>query len=570
MVRRTRILAAITAVVSFVVFTACGGGGNTNTPDPAPINGNVTVIVSQPGQPVSQRAGDLNVTVPAGTFAVPTTVTVTRHTPSNLPPFDGFSTGDDAGCRIVTTSEPIGPITIEPLSSTQTRGGKAVWRYIRQQAGKWRIIGDITNDVKILIDPLSLATGVIDGVIGHFLITPPDTTSSLVTLAVNPAGNQSMVMVIVPGFNGQTSDFQSVAEMIVDQYTSTGDKYSKAVGLRYDYRRHPADSAPDLARLIENLRQTDGFSYISILAHSAGVIVTRDMLEYRRCDAPIACAYLLSGPNNGTVWANVADAIRGLEEYFLGRPATSATSILATFGDPIVADLTPDSLYLRNLNKLKGGRALETAYFTVGGERDTVVSESSGRANNVPFEQMTTSVVNRWSLDDDHSSMLDTPDGRARLLTRLFVNDGAFVHAVIDPDYEVNAETDGWHYSVIVTSGEDDWISVDSIEVEIHDANNVWTSLRYVTGLGELVGNYTNLSLQVAPHSSQTVPIHEWVDENHTPIYQAPIALQARIHSVLVKYTVRDRQLAWSAGAIRLYHDNIHPIGWMPRSQRRR
>lgn len=574
MVRRFRILAAIAVVVSFVVLTACGGGGNDvnngagNTePIILPSQQSNATFTTVAGRTMVQQIGDLKFTVPSGTFAAPTQVSITRSSPVELPQFGGYTPVQNANCRISISAAPAGSITIEPVVPVTNRGvGKVVWFFLKGVAGNWRIINDVVTSDLVKVEKAAFGVAnTIDGIVGHFLLTPPETVTGLVPMAQNPDGYSFAAMIMVHGINGQVSDLQALADAI--NTWPIENRCSRIFGFRYDYRQDPAVSAQALAGLIDGLRR-QGFEYISLVGHSLGAVVARDVVVNRRCQPEIGDLRLINGANHGSKWANAADFVKWLEEDCLNNHPTNTASLLATIDNPVVAALKFDSPYIRGLNTVRAGRPLSTAYYLVGGNLDTVVSkDSNGQSNgagfDIPFEQMTSSIVNRWELDGDHSSLIDTAAGRNQMLSTMWPRIGTWVQVRTDPTQQTDAESDGWHYTFVVENDGDNPVTVNDIAVHNFDRSNAWTSFRFVSDrAGSLSnpGDYARIDLPLAPGQQLRFPIHEPVDGNGTPIEQAPLTLQARTHAILARFTEHGFQFTWDA-QIRLHHGNVWSTG---------
>lgn len=574
MFRRTLVLAAL-AVMFFVIGCSGGGGksggsgnnGGSTEPIILPAQQNNATFTTVVGRTMVQPIGDLKFTMLKDAFATPTQVTITRSTPATLPRFGGYTPVQNANCRISVSAAPAGSITIEPLVPVANRGvGKVVWFFLKGTAGNWRIINDVVTSDLIKVEKAAFGVAnTIDGIVGRFLLTPPETVTGLVPMAQNPDGYSFAAMVMVHGINGQVSDLQAVADAI--NTWPIENRCSRIFGFRYDYRQDPAVSAQALARLIDGLRQ-QGFEYISLVGHSLGAVVARDVVVNRRCQSGIGDLRLINGANHGSKWANAADFVKWLEEDCLNNHPTDTASLLATIDNPVITALKFDSPYIRDLNTVRAGRPLSTAYYLVGGNLDTVVGkDSNGQSNgagfDIPFEQMTSSIVNRWELNGDHSTLIDTATGRNQMLSTMWPRIGTMVQVRTDPTQQTDAESDGWHYTFVVENDGDNPVTVNDIAVHNFDRSNTWTSFRFVSDrAGSLsdAGDYVKIDLPLAPGQQLRFPIHEPVDDNGTPVDQAPLALQARTHVILARFTEHGFQFTWDA-QIRLHHGNVWSTG---------
>ncbi|MDO8444244.1 MAG: alpha/beta hydrolase [bacterium] len=537
MKRRTLVAAALVAVVFVVVFvSACsGGGGNVGNG-----GGNVTIITlppqitdatftTQTGTTMVQAVGDLKVTVPSETFAAPAQVTITRSQPATLPQFGGFIPAQNANVKIVTSAQPNAAITIESVVPARTRGvGKIVWRYLAWTASKgWQILSDVTNDAKMVINQNQFAINVVDGIVGHFLVTPPETTTGLKLMSINPAGHPVKVLLTVHGFNNQAEDLQLASDWFCTQRMEY--QYSKAFGFQYDYRQSCAASAQALATQLDSLT-AQGYERIDILAHSLGVVITRDLLENRRSRG-IDIAYLINGANHGSIFATAADFIRWLDEDVLNNHPANAGSLMATFSDPVIQDLLPGGGYLNRLNSVSGGQPIWTDYFLVGGDTDIVVGPEGGAPADIQFERKTAGIVNSRILAGNHSSLVKTEAGLDLLLSNVITTLGTWAMIETSPEDQAKAGSNGWDYNLIITNSGQYAVTVHNVMIENYSFNGTWTGLRSVVSTGgQLVDGYANWDLPLPGWSSQTIPVHEPFDNG------VVASRQARTHLVVARF----------------------------------
>lgn len=415
---RSSVTTALAVAVFATILSGCGGGGGTTVPPPdndSDPNG----FTAQPSQATVRILGDLRVTVPAGTFSTPTTVSISRHQ-AMVPEINGFSSPTNAGCRISLSGRPTGPIYLEPTvpAGRASNGVRIIWRFLSQISGSWVILSDVTDDLRIKLDPASFVGNAIDGVIGRFLITPPETDTGLTELVVDPRGNRYSVTVIVHGFNSRAEEFQLAAEMIRD-HEQNMDIQQLICGFRYDYRQSIATSAEALAGEVTRLREA-GYENFQFFGHSAGAIVIRHMLEYQlvpsfRTEYHAKYCYFANGAHHGSVWANAADFVRWLEEDLLNDHSDNGSAIMATCDSPVIADLLRDSPYLRELNQVKSPPLLGTGYYLVGATGDLVVGTDGGRGDDIAFEEFVPT-VRRRTLSGNHSNLVMTRSGLSQYL----------------------------------------------------------------------------------------------------------------------------------------------------------
>ena len=453
--RRTLVLATLTVVV--LMLASCGGGGggkvdtdNINTSDDSdvvnlPAQQTAAKFTVQPHQTTTQIVGDMEVTVQAGTFASPTELQITRG-PSTATPSDGWQSAEQANCRIeiVGSNQPAKDIVLAPVDPVVSRGAaKVVWFYLTKTAeGAWKILNDVSNITKIVLKPAAFVNRVVDGIVGYVVVSPPETMTRLVQMASFPnpwrslqlllgpttrSRNPFSMSVIIHGVNAQVSDMQLAADMIVYNTRPRIDWDCAVYGAEYDYRLRPHDSAIALAKQINAL----DYGNVTLWGHSLGAIIVRDMVQHRMLRRRGGYIYLINGPNHGSIWADVADCAKGLDEDFFNFHPSSPCSIIATFDSPVVKDLVHHSDYIEDLNRDDGTWPVDAYYTLIGGSLDITVSPVDGGLNlidgqngaepaDIPFDQMLVRGFERHLLLGDHSSLVETESGLNRLLDTLF------------------------------------------------------------------------------------------------------------------------------------------------------
>jgi len=379
------------------------------------------------------------------------------------------------------------------------------------------------------------------GIIGSFIVSPIDSTTGLKKLATNPAGNELSALILVHGFNGRVEDMELAATKFNGYLCE--DEPSVIYGFEYDYRQHCADSAQKLANLINDL----SYANIYITAHSAGVVVVRDMIENGRCHANIVDSVnLVNGANFGSIWANGAEFAKTLEEGVLNNHPASAGSLLALANDPIISDLARRSPYLTELNNRIPPQPARAAYLLIGSTGDAVVGVDSGLGTDIPFERMISGSVNRMTSSGSHTYLIETNAGLDALLDAVYHGWGSYFWATTYPENDVYTNTDGWGYYIVLDNRDgSDEVIVNDIAADVRDSDNTPMGYRWLDWTGRYQSEYTSLDLTVPVGETRRIDVHEPIENTRTLLARTDWLVFDRAHKINVRYTVNDRQMCW-------------------------
>jgi|GEM_PF-2268054 len=549
MSRLSRVPAVLAAVFVGVLLSACGGGGggaiNSNVDDAnnndqdavtLPSQEKTAKFTAEPNQTTVQTVGDLSIVVPAGTVSTATTVTVSRSQPSTLPQFDGFVAAKNPELSVSFANGESGQIEIKPLTQPASRGiSTTVWGYLTGKVGQWHLACALSA---VTLTAMVEADKVLSGIIGSFVVSPIDPTTNLVKLATNPAGNEFSALILVHGFNSRVEDMELAASKLNGYLCE--DEPSVIYGFEYDYRQHCSQSAQQLAKLIDDLP----YANITILAHSAGVVVTRDMIENGRCRSDhYLNATLVDGANFGSFWANGADFARTLEEGVLNEHPASASSLLALTNDPIISDLVRGSTYLAKLNRNTPQQPAYASYLLIGSSDDAVVGVDSGLGTDIAFETKVRGSVNRMTSFGGHSDLIETSAGLDALLPAIYHDWGSFFWVTTDPEYDAYADTDGWYYHIVLDNSEgSDDVVVDDIAADIRDSSNASIGYLWLQQWGQFQSEYTRLGKLVPAGETSRISVYEPLG---TPTNRSDWLSFDRAYDLTVRYTINGRQLCW-------------------------
>lgn len=533
-----RVITVVCIIALAMVSVGCGGGKTAATSN---IVLEATVPVAAAVE-TTATVGDLKVTVPAGTFATDTTITVSRGTTSTLPPNCGFNPCSNPAIRIRTEATPQGPISLTPTNVPRTTksNAKVAYRLLKLVDGAWKVVSigqDKTQAMVIEAEKLALTT--LDIIVGYFFVDAPDTSTGLVTLATysGVTANPYTAYVLVHGINDRAEDMQTLADRLNAE--AMEDHPSVIFSFAYDWRQHIDTSAQNLAAQLKEIHRQ--YSNVSVFAHSAGVLVTRSALEQHGADKSVKHAYLINGPNNGANAATIAACIGLLDEYVINNPGSvGAPSLIANCGDEIVEDLTPGCVFLTSLNTVDT-KPIKVAYEIYGTTLDCIVPIASTLGDGIDFEQKTLCTVNKYQFTGFHSTLAKDSGGINQLLKTL--HDGTFVTCTTTPEPCISIGNTGlyaWEYGINTTCSTNQKVTIKYIQIETYDYYGNYVGLRSINKARKLVDGFTNCSIQFNGPGTHCVPIIEWINPDHIPISEATTEQLGRSHIWHVRYIESD------------------------------
>lgn len=477
------------------LLVGCGGGsGGVEPPNPP---ANVTQVTVEPGVEAQADLGDWSMTVPVGTFPDGANITIEKSSPVELP-HDFSPVALDAGVSITADHTPEGPIYIDVGAG---RASNDVLFYLQWVGGKWQILaGGARNTARLILDKSKFVAGNISGVLGSVIWTPPSSEVKIVELArmASPTWNSRTVL-LVHGFNGNVHQLQALA----DRLCSAG-RYEVVFGLQYDYRQDLAVTARGLYEQMNALHATWG--YTDIVAHSAGVIVSRYMIERIGRPEGLNYFYGVCGPNRGSLWANVGEFLRTVQvDWFnttYGTGDLDSGVGIPVIDSPSIPQLANDSAFLQSLNNYYPAERTNVIYHLIGAELDEIVGESSGRGEGIDFSRKTTGGVLRLSEFADHNGLVRDSAGIDLLIHDIQGLQGFC--DLWDPSIGIARNAgEEWQYTLTIRNYSSGTHASTAVIVDIameeYDYYGAWKSTKWynmATGQFETGQKAMNLTLQ--------------------------------------------------------------------------
>jgi len=474
------------------LLVGCGGGGVEPPNPPA----NVTEVTVEPDIETQADLGDWTMVVPVGTFPDGAHITIEKSSPVELP-HDFSPVALDAGVSITADHTPEGPIYIDVGAG---RASNDVLFYLQWVGGKWQILaGGARNTARLVLDKTKFIAGNISGVLGSVIWTPPSSEVKIVELArtASPTRNSRTVL-LVHGFNGNVHQLQALANALCSE-----GGYEVVFGLQYDYRQDISITARSLYDCLNALYAN--WNYTDIVAHSAGVIVSRYMVEKIGRPEGLHYFYGVCGPNRGSLWANVGEFLRVVQADWLnttyGTGELDSGVGISVVDSPSVPQLTNDSSFLRDLNGYYPAERTNVMYRLIGAELDEIVGESSGRGEGIDFSRKLTLGTLRLSEFADHNGLVRDSAG-----INLLVHDIWGIQGFCDLRDQfigiVRNAGEEWQYTLTIRNYSSGTHASTAVIVDLameeYDYYGVWQDTRWynmATGQFEVGQKAMNLTL---------------------------------------------------------------------------
>ncbi len=465
-------LLVVLVILATLILGGCGGSGGQTTP----IEPDTTVVIEVPaGQAVNATVAEATVAVPAGAFAVDTTVTVQRWRPDQFRLPNRHSRIGSSGFRIRSTSQPSTDLELRLPKPADPGTTLAV----HQTEDGWATLDATTAHdtvtVKIAPNTYELVRSQRPGALGliALAIFPPppslDRTASLERLAGRAefAAVGGRTALIVHGFSDSHEDFALLAAGLL-----TSGRYGAVYALKYDFRL-PGESAAELLRTQLTPYRGRG-KVVDIYAHSWGGLVTRHCLETLGETHVIDNVYFVCSPHRGTAIADLGRLVNALVNFTLNVPGTGEYRGLLGLGTPSIQDLASTGRFVRELNQANGQRG-HVNYHLVSAGLDLVVDGDSAHARGVQLEEMTNGTVTRHTdLAAGHNSLVKSPAGIERLLE--FVAEhrsDRSVEMVLEPN-PVEARSDGWFWTIRIRNHGPTAVRLLTLTFDSFNRNGTW------------------------------------------------------------------------------------------------
>lgn len=202
------------------------------------------------------------------------------------------------------------------------------------------------------------------------------------------------------------------------------------------------------------------------------------------------------------------------------------------------------SEFLRTLNTPTMMQRGLVDYCFIGTNRDEIVGQKSGTAENIPLESFTAGRVYRHSESGDHSSLVNN-EGGWQILQQYLANgprsDG-LVSIELDPN-PVDASWDGWYFSMMITNHGDQEIQLLDLSFDAYDRDGKWFDLEWYdpgTAPGVFFPNeHVTLDISISAQENYSCNLRECFDYDRDTIDNAPEIMKAHVLVFTLRYQVQ-------------------------------
>lgn len=400
----------LVVIMCALVFTGCGGGGGKSGPGggggPPPITSETFSVGA--GQAIERTVGNVEISIPAGTFSQNASITVELR-PVTLRPAN--PTVGIVGSEVTVTPSvvPTGPISIMQNGGL-SRSATPSYLSISWIGGKWRKVSEAVGafgQIRAVINPSWFVVNGSMRVLLSAFDTSYDTNMQLVCLAGDPYNWDDDVAILVHGILSDENAMRPLGERLV-----ASGRYKTAWALHYDWRL-PTDYVASWLGYVLSAGNT-----IDLFGHSRGVLICRYTLEVlqRRPKTFVNRAVLICGPNKGSKLDTEVELLTALQEDFLNDENAVGFPVVDT---PAVQELTAESSVVQALNGHGCNSNLGIKYYMFAAESDSAVSVDSALARGINLECFTGFSVVRQTLWGGHSTLISDPGGISNMLSFL-------------------------------------------------------------------------------------------------------------------------------------------------------
>lgn len=535
-----------------LLLASCGGGGGSIEPVHP---GTPLTIPSGSQKQKTFTVGELRIDVPAGSFPQGGTLWVENTTGGSIPTLSGVELAlTNSTLKITSSVSASGSINITLASTKTTRGGGFLCAYLYKTAlGLWDSLNDlgtqVDNSMSIVIDKTKLIAGkTIIGTLVKILITAPTEETELVQFGTNSLG-QKRILLGVHGANETAEALRSIQNYLLENSKSyevsyeVPFRYCSAVGFGYDWTNDLTLSAQSFGKLLDSY-DSQGYA-VDIVAHSMGAPVVRWTLERLGKTNAVRNVFLICGANEGTIWANIPDILRGLRLDFLNRHGAGLPLGLASYDSQAIRQLIPRGDFLTRLNMKENQHRGHANYYCFGTTRDWVVGLTSGRADDVPLNMLTAGTVNRYTMDGDHGSLIETEAGVKSIFSQTLDTQMSQMLIVYDPSWVV-ADYDRWNTCCVITN-QSDYYNMTIRDLTFDRFNGytgLWDGCSWYdpsTPVGTLFPKeYAYWGKVLKPRESIRLYVRHLTDSNGTPIDLLPESEQSNVVMATVRFSLND------------------------------
>lgn len=539
-----RVSQLIVCAFLILILTGCGAGGgggkSGDSINPTPTNPSAYTLQIPANQPVTQPAGDVNISVPVGTFPQGSELTITFQPTTEKPTTDFEVISDLPVLNLSSSATPQGPITITPTNRIISKDDNYLYFFTRKINGEWDTLNDLgvqaINSLDFIVDKTKFgfngAKSEIQGLIGRIKIISITDVTDMTLMINDPLAPPNTVLVLVHGFNSNVEAMRFAANQI-----QVAHRYSKIYSIAYDWRRGGQSVATDLGNYLDGFHNQG--QHVDILAHSWGVLISRYALEVLGKTETVANLYAVCGPNEGTALASLTELIRFLRKDYLNKPGSDQPFGLAALDTPAASEMIPSSGFLNLLNHREITQRGLVHYSLFASYRDAIVPVSSALAQNSTLDSYTMGTIETFRFNYDHSGLVSTTSGVSDLLSIISRRKNTYIQVDASPQY-VDAASDGWYYTIEILNLGTDTIQTKDLTMERYDRYGNWQGVCWYnpsTPFGEFFPNQYQLwQRNIAPGETIRIPCQSWPDIEKHSIIEAADCNKAKTLYLNLKY----------------------------------
>ena len=522
-------------LVASLILAGCGGGGGGSSNNPP---GNNTSFHVNPGEAVTKAVSDtMTIEVPANAFPQGGDVVITQT--NDTPPNKSLSMLTQPFSISVSTT-PQAKITLR-FAKTRSRSttvdpsmiGILSWKTINDG---WEVmemgVSYTLNGYVATIDYAALGIkSVANFCATELTVTDIIEPQGLVLLAgTGSLGTGSLIT--VHGFNDHAESLKLAAQKLVD-----AKKFTNVYGLTYDWREEGKPVAQYLGNILDGITTPKS---VVILGHSRGVVIVRYALEVLGKTKNVKRAYYAMGANEGSYLASAASRLHALWKGYLNKPGTGDNSAIgvANYDTPALAELDPNSSFLRELNQPHGQRGM-VDYVFFGGDHDTVVGTNSGLAKDLQVENFTQGKVERYTVHSDHTELVETDSGINDLIN--LMNTSADLNTVFWLSKSNQVGDTGWDYEVTITNSNSELLVCEDLSMDEYNRYGDWRLVQWFSNTADPSGflptTYQYWGEPISAGGSITLQLHTFFDWSQLPRDQVDPSLWAKTVVYTLRYT---------------------------------
>lgn len=500
------------ALLSVPVLTllGCGGGGVSNNSQQPPDTFSVG-----PNEGTDKTYGDITIHIEAdGTFPNGSTLSLYQSAQApEMPPEQNFVLGKPA-LKLTSTAIPQKDITVSILDEGKDyiaaiKSGEDWQPLNRVKAG-----GKTSFFLPAALGRVANRGGgkVWDWVIGLVKDDLPDTEFAIKRLEDGTDfGDPGTILCI----HGVMDNYQSMARIGSRARARFGG--SNVFSYAFPWKEGAQEAGIQLAALLAPYKNR--IKNVIFVGYSQGVLVARHALERLGATATVVDLVSIMGPNEGSHWADEADFAFNIIKLWLNG-TFSCSPFGVTVDDPAIRELRPGSAFLTDLNKYHNTQRGDVNYWLFNGNKDWVVTQDSAWAGHVPLEQLTGGTVWRHTVSGATHFNIKSNTG---LIDQMFgsmgLKFGNELSILIDPaPNDVNAITDGWHFSLRVRNNSKSTIKIKDLAFETYLKDGLTYATQWYKPNDLFLGDPYPCSYQVWPvtlgpgKTSEVIYLYAWPD----------------------------------------------------------